>query len=178
MTAANFTVALDFIWGDQRDGHQDDTAPGETFRTSWGVIQSTWNVAVSHGLVKGSLTKATRAQAAAIYMAFYWNSMSCTLLPDGLDVLMFEEGCLGGTGTAAKVLQGLLGFTGRDVDGVIGPMTCGAVGRHPVGLLIDQQGNGFLDHLATLKNWPVNQRGWTTREEEAMTLAHQLAGAA
>ncbi len=178
MSAGNFQHALDFIWGSQRDGHQNDSAPGEAFRTSWGITASTWNVAVSHGLVKGNVAKATKDQATIIYMAFYWNVMSCTLLPAGLDVLLFEQGCLGGTGTAAKVLQEQLGFTARNVDGVIGPKTCAAVAKHPVGLLIARQGSDFLDHLATLKNWPTFRRGWKTREGAAMALAHQLAGAA
>lgn len=54
-----FDSAIDFILAPDRDGHQNDRAPGETFATAWGITQETWDEAVAEGIVAGTLTDAT-----------------------------------------------------------------------------------------------------------------------
>lgn len=168
----DFDTSLDFIWGPSRDGQPDDSAPGETFRTSYGVTASTWAYAVDHGIVTGNIEDATRDQCGAIFRAFYWNAMHCSSLPAGVDLLLFEQATLGGTGIVVRIMQGIIG---AEADGVVGPETLRLAGSHNVRDMIDRQVQTFLVHLSTLGNWQTFQRGWTNREVAAKAAAYKLA---
>ncbi|MEJ0016839.1 MAG: glycosyl hydrolase 108 family protein [Acetobacteraceae bacterium] len=151
MTASNFAAALDFIWGPTRDGHQDDSAPGETFRTSWGMKQMTWDAAVADGIVAGDLAHATKDQCAAIYRARYWNALHCSSLPDGVDLMAFNDATLCGPGHAARLMQRIVG---AQQDGAVGPETLRKVGSFGVRALIDRIAAGDLEYFMTLHNAP------------------------
>ena len=160
-----FDTALAFIWSADRDGHQQDSAMGEQFRTSWGVTQMTWDSAVADGIVSGDLADATRDQCAAIYRARYWNALRCSQLSPGVALVCFVDGTLTGVGHVAKLLQRIVGTT---PDGSIGPMTLSAARAYAHG---DQRAlvNALIDadeaYLAALANAPLFIHGWTRREE-------------
>jgi lysozyme family protein len=172
MTAANFDPALDFTWGPSRDGSADDSAPGETFRTSWGITQATWDDAVADGIVTGALADATREQCAAIFRVRYWNACRCSALPPGIDAMVFDAAVLTGAGHAARMLQQVLGVA---VDGAIGPQTLRAVGARVAKDLIDGYRAAGVAYLASLPRAPEFIRGWTAREDAVKALAYQLA---
>lgn len=165
MTAENpFAAALTFIWGDDRDGHKNDSAPGETFRTSWGVTQQTWDYAVAHGIVVGDLAAASQDQCAAIYRVLYWNACNCPALPPGVALMVFNDATLTGVGHATKMLQRVVGAI---PDGVVGPDTIKFVGRFGVGALLDALVTADDAYFAALANAPMFLNGWTRRENDA-----------
>ena len=165
----NFEHALDFVW--RFDGFKNDSAPGETFRTSYGVTEGTWAGAVRDGVVEGAFEDMTEAQARAIYRVDFWNAMHCSSLPPGVDVMMFSSGTLAGTGHAVRLLQRIIG---AHVDGVVGPETIRKAGSFGLRQLIDALAAGDEAWFKTLgKDQFV--RGWTRRTEECRQLAYHLA---
>lgn len=163
-----FATALAFIWQADNDGAQNDAAPGEPFHTSWGVTQQTWDNAVAHGLVSGSLDQATQDQCKVIYRANYWNAMRCDSLPAGVAIMLFNDAVLTGVGHTVRMLQRIVGVT---ADGVVGPLTAakvalyGAIGTVNALVQADEQ------YLATLAGAPKFLHGWTRREEECRAVA-------
>jgi lysozyme family protein len=163
-----FHLALDFIWHPDRDGHQDDTAPGEVFRTSYGVTQATWDDAAADGIVSGDLTDATQDQCASIYRARFWNVLRCDAFSPGVALVLFSDATLTGTGHVARLLQRLVVTV---EDGVIGPRTISAANRWVPRRLIAALIAADMDYLAGLANAPKFIRGWTRREEALRTAA-------
>jgi lysozyme family protein len=163
-----FHLALDFLWHPDRDGHQDDTAPGEAFRTSWGVTQATWDVAADAGIVSGELADATQQQCEAIYRAMWWNVLRCDAFAPGVGLVLFSDATLTGTGHVARLLQRLV-VTAE--DGVIGPRTISAANRWVPRRLIAALIAADMDYLAGLANAPKYINGWTRREEALRTAA-------
>lgn len=172
MTASNFRTALDFIFRPENDGQQDDSAPGENFRTSYGVTQMTWDAAVRDGIVAGLLENATQAQVEAIYRARYWNAVGCSSLPDGVDLMAFNDAVLCGPGHAARLMQRIAGAV---QDGAVGPETLRKVGAYGVKPMIDAIAAGDLEYFMQLHNAPMFIRGWTRRTNDCRALAYKLA---
>ncbi len=172
MSGANFKAALDFIWGADRDGHQDDTAPTETFRTSWGVTQPVWDTACAQGIVTGQLEDATQEQCAAIYRTLFWNALHCSSLPDGVDLVLFSNACLAGVGHEARLLQRIVHAT---VDGAIGPETLRKACGFGTKALIDALIAADQEYLISLANAPLFIHGWTRREEATRAAGYKVA---
>jgi lysozyme family protein len=166
-----FDRAIEFIWAPNRDGHQNDRAPGESFATAWGITQMTWNDAVANGIVSGPLADATREQCKAIYRADYWNPLRCDALHPGVAFVLFNDATLSGVDAAARLLQRMVGAT---EDGVIGPQTLRLANAMPAAELIDRLTVADEKYLAALRNAPMFIRGWDRRERacqaEALTL--------
>lgn len=172
MSAANFIAALGFIWQPENDGHQNDSAPGEAFRTSWGVTQATWDAAIDAGVVKGTLDTATQTQCVAIYRAFYWNALHASSLPDGVDIMAFVDATLTGAGHVARLLQRIVGAA---VDGAIGPDSLRLIGSYGTARMIDSIAAADLEYEMALANAPKFINGWTRREQECRVLAYKIA---
>jgi lysozyme family protein len=80
-----------------------------------------------------------------------------------------------GVKRAAKVLQRLIGFSGNDVDGVIGPRTLGAVSLTDPSALINAICDERLAFLEGLSTWPVFGNGWGRRVREVRAAALAMA---
>jgi lysozyme family protein len=170
-TQTTFDRAIDFIWAPDRDGHQNDRAPGESFATAWGITQMTWNNAVANGIVSGPLADATRAQCKAIYRADYWDPLHCDSLNPGVAFVLFNDAVLSGVDAAVRLLQRMVGAT---EDGIVGPQTLGMANAMQPSQLIDRLTVADEKYLASLANAPMFIRGWDRRElacqAEALTL--------
>ncbi len=66
----------------------------------------------------------TRAEAAEIYRALYWNAARCGDLPEAVREIHFDAAVNHGPARANKLLQSAAGV---DTDGVIGEQTMAAV---------------------------------------------------
>jgi lysozyme family protein len=172
VTASSFQASLDFIWAPDRDGSQDDSAPGEPFQTAWGITQTTWDSSVTDGIVIGDLTSATEDQCAAIYRVRYWNAMHASSLPTGVDLMCFNDATLTGPGHTARLLQRTVGAV---QDGAIGPDTLRRVGSFGVKALIDTLAAADALYLMTLANAPKFLNGWTRRENACRAAAYKIA---
>ena len=169
--ATTFDRAIDFIWAPDRDGHQNDRAPGESFATAWGITQMTWDGAVADGIVSGSLADATREQCKAIYRANYWVPLHCDSLDPGVAFVLFNDATLSGVDAAARLLQRCVGAT---EDGIIGPQTLRLANAMAPSSLIDRLTTADETYLAALRNAPMFIRGWDRREVACRTAALAL----
>jgi len=169
--ATTFDRAINFIWAPDRDGHQNDRAPGESFATAWGITQMTWDQAVANGIVSGPLVDATREQCKAIYKANYWDPLHCDSLNPGVAFVLFNDAVLSGVGSAARLLQRVVGAT---EDGVIGPQTLGLANALPARALIDRLTAADEKYLASLSNAPMFIRGWDRRATACQVVALAL----
>lgn len=61
------------------------------------------------------------------YRTWYWEKCKCDDLPEGLDFAVFQFAVVSGVHNSSKILQEVLGFEDRDVDGIIGSQTLKAV---------------------------------------------------
>lgn len=169
----NFEPARRAVW--QFDGFKDDSAPGEGFRTSYGVTQMTWDAAVDQGIVSGDMQDAKVDDFITIYHVNYWNAMQCDAMPPGVDLMLFNDGTLSGVGHTIKLLQRCVHV---DNDGMIGPMTKAAIAAVPTLDLIDRLYTADETYLSHLANAPQFIKGWTRRENYMRGVARQLAASA
>ncbi|MES2183013.1 MAG: glycosyl hydrolase 108 family protein [Pseudomonadota bacterium] len=102
----------------------------------------------------------TRAQAVEIYRRDFWARVQGERLPRAFAFQALDAAVNHGIGNAVRWMQRAAGVAD---DGVIGPMTLGAVGRaDPVDLVL-----GFnaerLEFYAKLATFDAFGRGWTRR---------------
>lgn len=103
-------------------------------------------------------------ERAEIYRLQYWNIIKGDQLPPGIDYVVFDGAVNSGPSQSVKWLQRSLGFTGKDVDGVLGERTLGAIERvsnHDalIAKILDRR-MAFLKSLRTFSRFG---RGWTSR---------------
>lgn len=95
--------------------------------TNLGITEGTMARAYKNGLVDSADVKTlTRYDAARIYEAFYWKPLYCHVLPQPMDIIVFDIAVNCGTGGAGKIIQETLNEfmgCGLRVDGVVGPKT-------------------------------------------------------
>jgi lysozyme family protein len=174
MAAPNFEPALAFVWlpgyDDPADGYHTTTGDmgGGTLG---GVIEATWAKALNQGIVEGLLANASPAQLEAVLKADFWGP-ACDALPPGLDLALFNGRMM--SGFYGHLFQQALGFTGLDVDGIIGQQTVAAAkARDPVSLLWTLTGVHYA-YLTGLVGWDEFGRGWTKRLLAARSVALNL----
>jgi lysozyme family protein len=175
MAEANWTSALAFVWRPENDGqplHRTDGDPGGD--TAWGVIATTYQMAVAHGYVSGTIDTATQAQCGTVLHAFFWLSARCQDLPSGVDLVVFNIAMCSGTGEAVRLLQRSVCV---DDDGLFGDVTLTAVRAAAPGDLIAKltaTDEAFLESLNTFR---LFGDGWTRRANDCETAGLRLAGA-
>ena len=148
-----FTISWE-TGGDLINGglHTDKDDPGGT--TKFGISQR------AHPSV--DVVNLSLEQAREIYIKQYFDPILGPGIVNQTSALaLFDFAVNSGVYRAVKVLQKVLGFTGRDLDGHMGPKTMDAFNEHPdsAGLLCLAR----LDFMKTLKHWPKYKNGWTKR---------------
>jgi lysozyme family protein len=119
MTAANFPIALAFTL--QSEGGWTDRPDDNGGPTNQGVTLATYRDALGQpNLTADDLRAMTDEQRDRIYLMGYWQTIRGDDLPSGVDLAVFDFAVNAGPGTAAKLLQHVVGTT---EDGVIGPLT-------------------------------------------------------
>lgn len=114
--SAAFDLAFEVVIGHEGGYVNDPDDPGQA--TKFGISQRAFPAEDIIGL--------TLERAKEIYMAKYWNTAKCDLLPQAVARVHFDTAVNQGVGTAAKILQKAAGVV---VDGAIGPKTLEAAGR-------------------------------------------------
>ena len=107
----------------------------------------------------------------AIYKAFYWDPLSCDLLPPGIDYFVFDGGLHSGIGASPKWLQRAVGTT---PDGKIGPKTIAAVNTHSPPQLLSDLVARRRAYLKTRPDWKHFSLGWTNRVNKAEKRARKM----
>lgn len=170
---SDFPKCLGFVW--QFDGQKNDAAPTENFATDYGVTQYTWGTAQQRGMIPSNkpISQATKADCEKILQVMFYQDLGCDKMQAGVDLVVFNDGMGCGVEHAAKLVQRLVHVT---EDGVIGPETLSAIEAMGAKRFIDAMHDADETYFAALKNAPIYLKGWDRREDEARTLAYQMAG--
>lgn len=99
----------------------------------------------------------------AIYRDQYWDKVWGDRLPAGVDYALYDFAVNSGPTRAVKFVQELVGFSDRDVDGVMGVRTLGAVLEHDPAQLIVALCSKRLRWMRTLSIFKTFGTGWTRR---------------
>lgn len=148
--------------------HPDD--PGGA--TNLGITHKTLAAWRGRPVTKAEVRALTRAEAAQIYRANYWNAVNGDSLPPGVDLVVFDMAVNAGVSRASKMLQRLVYV---EDDGHIGPMTLSAVARMGAAALINGYSSARMDHYRSLHHWNKFGKGWTRRTEETRAQALDMA---
>jgi lysozyme family protein len=140
--------------------------------TKFGITRETLARAKKRPASINGVRRLSRKEAIAIYRQLYWDAVRADELPPGLDLATFDLAVNSGPTRAGKMLQAALGV---EADGVVGPVTLGAVRRADVPETIRRLTKARLGFLGRLATWPVFGLGWRRRvlavEQEALRLA-------
>lgn len=140
--------------------------------TNMGITHKTlarWrNISPWWELDKGEVKALTRAEAAAIYKALYWDRVKAASLPSGLDLAVFDYAVNSGPDRAVKTLQALVGVK---QDGFVGLITLAAVAQRDARALIAALCDQRLNFLTRLTTFSVFGRGWTSRVSDIRATA-------
>lgn len=154
--------ALDFLLDARTEGgfsnrsRADD--PGGP--TNFGITQATLSAWRGHAASTDDVRRLGRAEAKAIYRAWYWDKCRCGELPWPLALATFNAAVMSGPARAVLWLQTALGVA---ADGRIGPATIAAAhraaGADPIARLLQEQQH----YNENLGNYGTNKNGWTRR---------------
>lgn len=126
----------------------------------WRAVTPWW------ALEKAEVKALTRAEAAEIYRALYWQRCRGDDLPAGLDLALFDFAVNSGPDRAIRTLQDFLGVK---ADGHIGPITLSALAERVTSIgaggVIEALCELRLGFLGRLDLFAVFGRGWRARVE-------------
>ena len=131
--------------------------------TNMGITFNTLKEWRGADISKQDVKDLTVEEARNIYEANYWKPLSCDSLPSGVDLVAFDFGVNAGPSRSAKLLQRVCGV---NPDGVIGPITIGAVKSLDPAQVVQRFGQLRLAYYRSLRTWETFGRGWTRRTEE------------
>ncbi len=108
-----------------------------------------------------------------IYKANYWDAAHCANMPVGIDLCVFDCAVNQGVGDARRFLQYALGVR---VDGVVGPITLGAVSHAKPSVLLRKFMARRMEDYGNLSIFKTFGGGWSSRLMDTMYLATRMVG--
>lgn len=140
--------------------------------TNMGITLATLQAYSGRPISAEDVKALSRAKAAEIYRAQYWNAVRGDQLPLGLDYVMFDYAVNSGASRAIKELQRIVGVTS---DGQLGGITLAAIRELPVSALITGMGEARLAFLQRLSTFRTFGKGWTRRVREVTERGLRMA---
>lgn len=138
----------------------------------WRRISPWWK------LPKSEVQTLKAAEAATIYRTLYWDRCRASLLAAGLDFAVFDFAVNSGPFRAIQQLQAI---AGTSQDGIVGPLTLGAlrdkIAESGIGSVIRALSKSRLLFLSRLSSFSNFGRGWRARVEDVQSHALATAGA-
>ena len=102
--------------------------------TNFGITHLTYDSwRIKNNLPKQSVKLITQDEVSNIYKTMYWDKCYCDLLPNKLDLVIFDFGVNAGPSRSVQRLQKILGVV---QDGSIGPKSLAAITSLPIDQLI------------------------------------------
>jgi len=105
----------------------------------------------------------TYGDARDIYKADYWDKQKIGTYPEELQFELFDMNVNMGWRNAVKVLQQALGFTGKDVDGLVGPKTTQAIAAVKPKDLLVKVWSYRIKYYTGLSTFNTYGKGWVNR---------------
>ena len=172
MADQNLDSCLAFVFAEEGGYTDDPLDPGGA--TNLGITLDELSRWRHTSVTTDDVRNLARPEATSIYGANYWNVIRGSMLPSGIDLIMFDAAVNTGNARAARMLQTIVG---TNVDGSIGPETLAATASKAAADVI----NAFADaRVAFYQSLPTfNHFGhrWLARTERAKAQALQLAAA-
>jgi lysozyme family protein len=175
MADQNFDISLMFTLKWEGGFSNDPHDPGGA--TMAGVTLSEFRIFTGNpNATVDDLVAITRVQLEDIYYINYWEVVrAADILPDGIDLSVYDMAVNAGPSRSVKIMQKVLG-NGIAVDGVIGPQTEDAINS-----VVDDS-LGFLRKLAwgqgnfyrSLATYKYFGRGWINRANARFFAARAL----
>jgi lysozyme family protein len=164
-----FNAGFDFFEGPRFDGHLDDSAPGESFDTKFGVTQMTYATALTDGVVTLPWDQVTsKEDMRPIYRKYFYDDVECYLMPPAVAMVVFVDATLMGPRRPRENLQLALGV---NIDNAFGPVTKAALRACDPKAVATRVDSLDLAYLQTLPEWQQDKGGWTAREEQLAAAA-------
>ena len=161
-------------------GFSDDTRDtgnklpdGRAGSTMLGVTQYNWEQWLGHEVTHEQMRKLTAADVEPFYKRKFWDAVRGSALPLGIDYLVFDFAVNAGAGRSSKLLQSAVGVP---ADGMIGPITLGAVAVYSPTELIDKFSEAKIDFYRGLSNFDVYGVGWMNRVKHVRKAALEMVG--
>jgi len=105
----------------------------------------------------------TLSRAKMLYALNYWGPAGCDAVPDSVKFDLFDMAVNSGVRNAVKNLQQAAGFTGPDVDGIMGSRTLQAVQSTPEQRLWARFQGARLRFVVNSSVWATEGRGLINR---------------
>jgi lysozyme family protein len=128
-----------------------------------------WGIAFNHNKQTfdnfDDFKDTTYEEAAAIAYIKYYRAVQAFILPPEAQLMYFDMAYNMGNNRAIRIMQECAGFTGSQVDGIIGPATRERMGKITEDCLY-QKRNTFYNNLVA-KNGTLRKflRGWMNRSK-------------
>jgi lysozyme family protein len=131
----------------------------------------------THNLPVQSVKLIGTAELRDIYKSRYWDLFKGDEMPAGVSLVVFDGAVNSGVAQSVKWLQrALKPYYSGAIDGLVGPGTLAAIGRHPdKRQLIADICAQRLAFLKALKTWPTFGRGWSSRVADVQRTAQAWA---
>lgn len=167
----NFELAMKCILVSEGGKVDDKRDPGG--RTNEGVTQAEYDdYRKRKGLAAGDVYNMTAADRDDLYFNDYWTPCGGDLLPNGLDLAVFDAAVNSGVGMSTRWLQSALNIPS---DGAMGPLTRKAIynlaAEHDEADIIRHFCSLRLGSLERLSTWPTFGKGWSARVARVQSLA-------
>lgn len=115
----------------------------------------------------------TEHEARQIYRMRYWNPVNGDMLPQGVNLSVFDFAVNAGVGRAVRTLQRIVGAPD---DGAIGPVTMAAVKGIPEKDLIIRFAQARREFYKGLSTFDAFGRGWIRRTNECEQESLRMVG--
>lgn len=163
----------------KHEGGKVDDPADKGGRTSCGITQRTydsWRKTI--GMQPKDVWEITPTEISAIYRTRYWAPCGAQLLPEPLDMIVFDTAVLFGPRRAVMFLQIALGMPSAECDGVCGQHTAAHASESDTAHQTDWVGRRIIDqreayHRARVANDPTQERflaGWLARCDDLRKL--------
>ena len=174
---SNFAAWWTFCMNPNRDGQANDGTTDGAGVTRWGWTYPTWCDAMRY-VGQGdkanltTFTAMTKEGAGTLAQAFIWDKNGGRQLAAGPDVCFIDWLWNSGRGGVEEIQQ-RLGFTGSDIDGVVGPMTLGRIAAMGPAAFVE---NCYMWRVSFLNDLGYQHRfpGLYTRTADCRALARTL----
>lgn len=156
---------MDLLFSDDIEGGWSDRPKNEDpgGKTMHGISIGCFSDYLGREATAEELKQITPDKCRDIAITMFWNPVGADFLPGGVDVLAADFAFHSHWTRAAKELQELVGLTGKDVDGFVGPNTVTAVRKQKPRDLVMRYADARMEFLEALPNWEPNARGWAKR---------------